>query len=80
MRTVKITYCPPHFADYYDQNGHLVEGEWRKNVSDLTNLDRAPQRQVRMNERAKNIREVFKAFVNSPEGSVDWQRQAVFLE
>lgn len=73
-------YCPPRFADYYDENGQLIEGNWRKNVRDMTHLDRTALRQMRVNERGKNIREIFKEFFNSPEGSLEWQRRAVFLE
>lgn len=80
LNNLKGSYCPPTFADYYNENDHLVEGAWRRNVQDLTHLDRNPLRHVRVTERAKNIREFFKTFVNSPEGSIEWQRRAVFLE
>lgn len=80
LKNLKNSYCPPHFADYYDEHGQLVEGNWRRNVSDMTHLDRAPLRHWRLNERSKNIRKIFETFVNSPEGSLEWQRRAVFLD
>lgn len=80
LKNLRGLYCPSRFADRYDENGHLIEGAWRKNVQDMTHLDRNPLRQMRVGDSAKNIREIFKSFVNSPEGSLDWQRKAVFLE
>lgn len=80
LKNLKGLYCPPSLTDHYDDNGHLIEGEWRKNVQNLTHLDKNSLRQLRPTESAKNIREIFKAFVNSPEGSLDWQRKAVFLD
>lgn len=80
LKNLKSSYCPKNFTDHYDENGHLIEGDWRKNVQDMTHLDKNPLRQMRPVDSAKNIREIFKAFVNSPEGSLDWQRKAVFLE
>ena len=54
LKNIKGSYCPPQFADYYDGNGHLVEG-----------------RQFRASERAKQVQEIFKEFINSTEGSLD---------
>lgn len=78
--TNKNSYCPPHFTDSYDGNGHLIEGAWRRDVTDMTHLNNAPLRSIRIDELAKQNREIFKAFVNSPDGSLEWQRRAVFLE
>lgn len=73
-------YCPSGFADRYDENGVLIEGDWRKRVNSLTHLQNIPQRQMRPSENAKMNRETLKQFVNSAEGSLPWQRQAVFLD
>lgn len=80
LRTNKNSYCPPHFTDSYDENGHLIEGAWRRDVKNMTHLNCAPLRSIRVDEQAKRNREIFKTFVNSPEGSLEWQRRAVFLE
>lgn len=80
LKNIRNSYCPPRFADYYDENGILIEGNWRRQVREITQLDRTSLRHMRVPERAKNIRELFKQFVNSPEGSLSWQRRAVFLE
>lgn len=80
LKNLKTSYCSPHLVDHYDENGHLVEGEWRRNVTDMTHLDANPLRQMRASEQSKKIRQIFKEFVNSPQGSVEWQRRAVFLE
>lgn len=80
LRTLKGSYCPSRFADSYDENGQLIEGLWRSCVKNTTHLDRSTLRNLRVDERAKQNREIFKNFVDSPEGSLSWQRRAVFLE
>lgn len=80
LRTNRNSYCPPHFTDSYDVNGHLIEGAWRRDVQNMTHLNRAPLRSIRVDERAKRQQEIFKEYVVSPEGSLEWQRRAVFLE
>lgn len=80
LRCNKSLYCPAHFADGYDENGQVVEGEWRRNVNDMTFLDNTLSQSHTPNEQAINIRNIFKEFVNSPDGSLEWQRRAVFLE
>lgn len=69
------TYCPPGFADSYDENGDLVEGEWRSNVAnDLVSLQRIGGRVI---ERPKQIRDHLKDFVNSEAGKVPWQNESI---
>lgn len=80
LRTNRSSYCPSRFADSYDENGRLIEGGWRRDVTEMTHLNRAPLRAFRVHERAKTIRETFKEYVNSPSGSLEWQRHAVFLD
>lgn len=62
LKTNRNSYCPPHFADYYDENGRLVEGAWRTKVRDMTHLNRTLLRSVRPSEQAKAKREIFKEF------------------
>lgn len=80
LKNIRSSYCPAGFADHYDDDGHLIEGNWRKNTQSMTHLDRRPLRKVRPSESAKNIRELFKTFFNSANGSLPWQRKAVFLD
>lgn len=65
-----ITYCPPQFADYINENGDLVEGEWRQNIFASNNLDNSHNRET---EDEKIIRNILKDYVNSPTGAVPWQ-------
>lgn len=74
------SYCPAALVDRYDDNGFLIEGDWRKHVKRMDHLQNISQNQMRPSELPKRNRELFKQFVNSPEGSLPWQRQAVFLE
>lgn len=46
----------------------------------MVNLQNIPQNQMRPDELPLRNRELFEQFVNSPEGSLPWQREAVFLE
>lgn len=69
------TYCPPNFADHYDERGNLIEGEWRTNRNnDLVPLQRTTGR---IADRPKEIREILKTFVNSEAGSVPWQNESI---
>lgn len=80
LKDSRSSYCPAGFVDRYDENGNLIEGDWRKNVQNMTHLQNVPQYQMRPAETAKMNRDILKKFVNSAEGSLPWQRQAVFLE
>lgn len=79
-RTTRNAYCPAGMADHYDENGVLIEGTWRAKSQNIVGLQNIPQTQMRPNEIAKKNREIFEQFFNSPEGSLPWQRRAVFLE
>lgn len=80
LNNTRNSYCPAYLVDRYDANGILIEGDWRKDVNGMTHLQNVPQSQMRPGEPPKRNRELLKQFVNSPEGSLPWQRQAVFLE
>lgn len=80
LKSSRSSYCPTSFADRYDENGYLIEGEWRKNVQSMVRLQNKPNRRLKTSESAKQIRANFEKFVNSNEGSLAWQRKAVFLE
>lgn len=74
------TYAPFTFADHY-VDGQLVEGSWRSILSN----DSLFSSRVRINygrqcSVGKNIRDNLRDFVNSPEGSLEWQRRSVFLD
>ncbi|XP_055919377.1 putative nuclease HARBI1 isoform X2 [Eupeodes corollae] len=82
----RTLFCGPERAQKitsacyrYDVDGRLIEGEWRNKVQNIIHLDRSSQRQSRPNESSKKTRDVFKEFVNSNDGSLPWQRTAVFL-
>lgn len=65
-------YCPRSFADHYNKDQILIEGEWRRHGNNMTPLQAAEGR-GRQISRAKNIRDDLKRFVNSSYGSVSWQ-------
>lgn len=70
-------YCPPGMADHYDANGVLIGGAWRAQTQSAVTLE---INEERPNEAAKRTREIFEQFFVSPEGSIPWQRSAVFLD
>lgn len=78
IKISRHTYCPPHLVDRYNNEGNLIEGEWRRRGQRLTSVQN--RRQYTANANAKQVRDTFKHFVNSNQGSVAWQRQAVFLD
>ena len=72
----KDDYSPPGFADYFDAEGNLVEGKWRKKdfevepVTYKENHGRPPTAAV------KN-RDTLCEYFNSPTGSLAWQDIAI---
>lgn len=83
MKSCKETYCPPNFADYYDAKGKFVPGEWRNRVGN--NILAAPLNvngkfNKTVGTEASKMRDHLKGYFNSPQGTVPWQRQSVFLE
>lgn len=73
----KSSYCPASYVDSFDQEGRLIEGEWRKIV------DSTPRRIFSASGRHTNIgkqtRDHLKDYVNSEIGRLPWQNKAVFL-
>lgn len=72
-------YVPVGFGDSVADDGRVVNGAWRENIGDssMFNTNYTPNFQGRSTEHAKEIRDHIKNFVNSEEGSVAWQTQAV---
>lgn len=76
MNNHRISYCPPQYADSYDLNGKLIEGEWRKNIKQNQNSlfeNFISSCKGRQSDIGKHVREKIKNYVNSVEGSVPWQ-------
>ncbi|OXA45061.1 putative nuclease HARBI1 [Folsomia candida] len=75
-------YSPPGFADYVDIDGIVVEGSWRIRVPDNSMFNTSITQQIQNpNVSVGNeIRNHLSAFVNSIQGSLDWQRSSVFLD
>lgn len=75
----KNIYCPPKYADHFDDEGELVEGEWRRKVNDQSLYSSSlPSHKGRSTDEAKYYRELLKNYFQSPIGSVPWQNKAVF--
>lgn len=77
MNTPGSAYCPANFADSYNGDGEMVEGNWRLVATKLHSVQGKSGRNA---DEAKIMRECLKNYVNSPEGRVDWQRKAIFMD
>ena len=67
-------YCPPGFTDRQAINDSQKYGEWRvvtENDCGLTSLPHAGSNNY--SKDAKQIRDDFRHYFNSPEGEVPWQ-------
>ena len=65
-----------NFADSYEEDGDLVEGNWRF-ISPL--LHSLQKKSGRTTDGAKMMRDSLRDYVNSTAGSVEWQRRAIFF-
>lgn len=64
------SYYLRNFADHFNDEGELIEGEWRGNQFGWQVLDHSHARE---SEQAKAIRNELKDYVNSSVGAVPWQ-------
>lgn len=78
------TYCPTNYGDKINPDGSVHEGRWRAEMSTIaadsmfsSTLEPFVGRQ---NDAGKKLRQFMKTYVNSPEGSVPWQRKSIYLE
>lgn len=70
-------YCPPNYVDRED-NGEFIPGEWRTDQAN-EGLDNIVNMGCSNNYRrsAKEVRDDFCTYFNSPSGSVSWQLRRV---
>lgn len=76
--TDNASYCPLGFADSYDATGNLQKGKWRG--FETRNEGLVPINRVkgsRYSTEAVEMRNALREFVNSEEGSVNWQEEYV---
>ncbi|XP_067947142.1 uncharacterized protein [Watersipora subatra] len=78
MLTDNASYKPTGFVDSYSDTGDLIEGDWRKEVTEGGGaLGRLRPRPLKHTYTAKEIRECLTRYVNSPEAALPWQVQLV---
>lgn len=66
------TYIPDNFKDQYNVDGEFILAEWRQTISQNSALTPIHD--------AKEIRNLLKDFVSSPEGSIPFQNRAAGIE
>ncbi|XP_046860906.1 protein ALP1-like [Xenia sp. Carnegie-2017] len=68
-------YCPPGFVDSEEKNADIVPRAWREDVNKDTGYQSLTQTKNgnACKKSAKEIRDIFKNFFNSPAGAVPWQ-------
>ncbi len=79
MNVKSDVYCPPGFADAYDNDGNLIKGEWRqRTMSNSRNIGR--QQAGRPPAESAEIRNHLSTCFSSETGNLEWQRRQLFLE
>lgn len=74
----KNYYCPTKYADSYNQNGELIEGEWRQNTGRILHPISHNFVRGRVSTDPYRIRNHLSEYVNSPIGSLSWQQNSIF--
>ena len=69
------SYCPPGFTDTYDNDGQLIEGQWRTEVSKLESVQNLCGN--RSSRSACDVRDAFADYFTSPAGQVPWQSRHI---
>ena len=70
--------CPPGYADHEDQEGNVIEGQWRREVDVDTAIIRAGRVGAnRYGIDAATVRNNLKRYFSSEEGALPWQVQHV---
>ena len=71
------SYCPSSYTDK-DTSSGLTLGDWRKEQTNSAGLKPIPQiGSNNYSREAKEVRNDFKRYFCSPEGSVEWQLERV---
>ncbi len=72
-------YCPPGFIDSEDKDANVIPGGWRSEVEMDTGHHPVQNGKGAnaVKKSAKEVRESFKSFFNSPMGAVPWQNEYV---
>ena len=71
-------YFPPGVADHEDQEGNVIEGQWRREIDVDTAIIRAGRvGENRYGIDAATVRNTLKRYFSSEEGALPWQVQHV---
>ena len=72
-------YCPPGFIDAEDKDANVMPGGWRSEVERDTGHQPVPigKGGNAAKKSAREVRELYKDFFNSPMGAVPWQNEYV---
>ena len=73
-------YAEATFGDRLNSNGNITPGQWRNEMSQSTSTcfkDLAPKSGSNSSQSAKEVRDTFKRYFNSEQGSVPWQDEIV---
>ena len=72
----KTHYAGRGYSDHIKSNGSLVNGGWRNEQFNFFK-DLPSKTGMNYSRDAKDVRDSFKTYFNSPEGSVPWQDDIV---
>lgn len=80
--TRREQYSPAQYADYINESGILVSGQFRDHLptDSLFSSDISQAHVGRQDESGRIVRNKIATYLNSEEGSIPWQRKYAFLD
>ena len=75
--THNAQYVPHGFVDYQDQCGKFLPGDWRSMTHNDAGMVRLQGSINKYGKNAQEMRARFEKFVNSKEGSVQWETKCI---
>lgn len=80
LKVNRRSYCPNSFADTLDGNGNVVDGDWRHRISaESLYFSGIPASIGRSSDYGKRVRDKITEYVNSSQGSLEWQNRLAFV-
>ncbi|KAM0730281.1 hypothetical protein ACS0PU_004158 [Formica fusca] len=66
-------YCPPNYADTWDNEGNVISGQWRQCEENVTFKNMGRMGVNNATRKNLTLRDTLAEYFISPEGAVSWQ-------